>query len=202
MRNYKVILLLTAFILIFLLNYQIRAEMNFDLWPKVEYFMESKTHIFETTVERLYVGRRAIRIEEDNTVILKFKEDGVTQIILSDEENEKTYELTELSYDEFLNEYGEFASFFAEVMPGQKDGDPDLVKDGEEYFLNREVEHWYYLEDESDTGGRADLLLDRELKQVVKMSIDGQVFTEAVEIEVKKLSPELFDPPAGYERIS
>ena len=87
-------------------------------------------------------------------------------------------------------------------MPGQKDGDPGLIKDGEEDFLNRKVEHWYYLENESDPGGRADLLLDRELKQIVKMSIDGQVFTEAVEIEVKKLSPELFELPAGYEKVS
>jgi hypothetical protein len=198
----SILFALTLLMLILFPNYHLRAEVNFNHWPEVEYVMETNIHMFETTVEKLYVGRHAIRIEDENTEILKFAEESVTQIILSDDQTEKTYAVNELSYDEFLNEYGEFASFFAEVMPGQKDGDPEVIKDGEEDYLNRRVEHWYYLENTSNNGGKVDFLLDRELKQILKMVIDDRIFMETTQIEVKKLSPQLFSPPADYKQVS
>ncbi|MFW6281778.1 MAG: hypothetical protein ACOC1O_03160, partial [bacterium] len=75
-------------------------------------------------------------------------------------------------------------------------------EEGKQDFLGRKVEAWSFTDNSEGDPVKINLLIDRELRQTLKIIYGGEVVYEVTKIEIKELSSDLFNPPDGYEEFS
>lgn len=189
------------------LYYEDYPPINMEVWPQLQYVLEVKSPMLETgAVSRQYFGNRAIRLEtiageEEYFLIYRFNEEGAVQFSFLENEDGKKYLKTLMSYEEFFDEFDSYDSLFFKTLPGEELAMPGYEKEGEEVFLDRKVEAWSFIDNSEGDPVKIELLIDRELRQTLKIIYGGEIVYEVTKIEVRELSSDLFNPPGDYEKV-
>jgi len=149
-----------------------------------------------------YYGKHKMRLdismeEMTNTVIYHFNENDLKQIILLPDE--EMYMESKLSYYEFFDTTDASSSLFYNNLPGEEMAMYGATKGGEEKFLNRDMEWWLFVDTSEGEEVKIEMLLDRELRQIMKMIVDGEMIFEVVNLTIGSIPDETFNPPADFE---
>ncbi|MFW6287489.1 MAG: hypothetical protein ACOC2J_01910, partial [bacterium] len=80
-------------------------------------------------------------------------------------------------------------------LPGEEMAMPGYEKLGEVEYLGREVEEWVYVDTSEGEAVTIRFLIDRELRQILQMTYDGEISYNVSKIEIKDLPSDLFTVP-------
>ncbi len=209
-RKLKVYFILLCLIFIpFNLDAQDYSEVmkpNLSIWPAQEYILEiDNAMVAEGGSHIQYYGKHKLKLETSigeisNCVIYHFNEENLkVYIILNDQ---KMYMENILSYDEFFETNDAVSSLLYNNLPGEDMAMYGAEKIGEENFLNRKVERWSFIDSSKGDTVIIDMLLDRELRQIMKMWVDEKIIFEVTKITIGNIPDEMFNPPNNFEAMS
>jgi hypothetical protein len=179
---------------------------NLKYWPEQEYILEIQNAMLAEGASHIqYYGKHKMRLDTSigdvsNTVIYHFNENDLTEIIILPDE--EMYMKSKLSYYEFFETSDASSSLFYNNMPGEEMAMYGANKIGEEKYLDRNMEWWLFIDDSEGEEVKIEMLLDRELRQIVKMLVDGEMIFEVVNITIGNIPEETFNPPADFEVMS
>ena len=175
-------------------------------WPEQEYILEIQNAMLAEGASHIqYYGKHKMRLDTSigdvsNTIIYHFNENDLTEIIILPDE--EMYMESKLSYYDFFDTSDASSSLFYNNMPGEEMAMYGATKVGEENFLNRNMEWWLFVDDSEGEEVKIEMLLDRELRQIMKMVVDGEMIFEVVNLTIGSIPDETFNPPADFEAMS
>ncbi len=213
MKKFNILLICLIFIFTFSLSCNIQAQEylentspDLSIWPKQEYILEiNNTMMAEGATHKQYYGRHKLRLdtsmgEMTNTVIYHFKEDNIKEIIILPDQN--MYMENNLNYQEFFETNDAGSSLLYDNMPGEEMAMYGANKVSEETFLERKVEKWFFIDSSEGKDVLIEMLLDRKLRQIMKMWVDEELIFEVIKITIGNIPDDMFNPPQDFEVMS
>jgi len=211
----KLISLITFSILILLIftpsnlqsqEYLEETKPDLSIWPEQEYILEINNAMMAEGGSHIqYYGKHKLKLETSmgeisNAVIYHFNEDNIKEIIILPDE--KMYMENILSYEEFFETNDAGSGLLYNNLPGEEIAMYGADKIGEETFLNRKVERYSFVDTSEGESVNIEMLLDRELRQFMKMWVDGELIFEVTDLTIGKIPDETFNPPEDFEVMS
>ncbi len=212
-KNTNILIIGAVLICLIIIPYNIQAQEyleeikpDLSIWPAQEYILEiSNAMMAEGGTHTQYYGQHKLKLETSmgeisNAVIYHFNEDNIKEIIILPDE--KMYMESILSYEEFFETNDAGSGLLYDNLPGEEMAMYGADKIGEETFLNREVERWSFVDTSEGETVNIEMLIDRELRQFMKMWVDGELIFEVTNLTIGKIPDETFNPPEDFEVMS
>ena len=187
-------------------EYLEETKPDLSIWPEQEYILEiNNAMMAEGGSHTQYYGKHKLKLETSmgeisNAVIYHFNEDNIKEIIILPDE--KMYMESILSYGEFFETNDTGSGLLYNNLPGEEMAMYGADKIGEETFLNRKVERYLFVDTSEGETVNIEMLLDRELRQFMKMWVDGELIFEVTDLTIGKIPDETFNPPEDFEVMS
>jgi len=187
-------------------EYLEETKPDLSIWPEQEYILEINNAMMAEGGSHIqYYGKHKLKLETSmgeisNAVIYHFNEDNIKEIIILPDE--KMYMENILSYEEFFETNDAGSGLLYNNLPGEEIAMYGADKIGEETFLNRKVERYSFVDTSEGESVNIEMLLDRELRQFMKMWVDGELIFEVTDLTIGKIPDETFNPPEDFEVMS